>query len=431
MGDQSFRERFQEEQDSEEDEEKGEHIDYGDPEVYQDFSDMFKAEEVKEEFFGASPPTIFVGRYGYPDVNVGVLSPVEVKQSSELDAPPEWYDNELNIRQVISRRSSLVNSRQKSSVHETGKFGDVAKEIAMAESPVDVEIGLDKAVDLDVSFSERYAPYGPSGNVEKVEIAENPSVPRAVEKAVSDDDWKAEGAMVHLYEKELDPHQVQRVLSAGLLGEEENRKMVPTRWSITASDDTIGKQLREEIKTNQELGEIRYFRNEHMGNVFHVLLIPGQWEYELVEIKGAGSVWAPGERSFVKSDHEGYGGRTTYVDETAGGYYAARLGPLEYLDQIGRQAKVLIIREVTDDYWAPLGVWVVRETVRGAFDSSMKSEISLDRANSESSTSDYGVVEDLKTALENVKRQVPVDWDRIRQKSKMIGGMQSSLSQFT
>ncbi|MFB6077089.1 MAG: hypothetical protein ABEK12_03090, partial [Candidatus Nanohaloarchaea archaeon] len=101
-----------------------------------------------------------------------------------------------------------------------------------------------------------------------------------------------------------------------------------------------------------------------------------------------------------------------YVDETAGGYYAARLGPLEYLDDIGRQAKVLIIREVTDDYWAPLGVWVVRETVRGAFGS------------------DYGVVEDVTTALDNVRRQVPVDWSRIRSKSEMISGMQSSLDRF-
>jgi hypothetical protein len=82
------------------------------------------------------------------------------------------------------------------------------------------------------------------------------------------------------------------------------------------------------------------------------------------------------------------------------------------LENIKRQGKVLIIREVTDDYWAPLGVWVVRETVRGAFDN------------------EYGVVEDLNTALNNIRRQVSVDWDRIRRKSKMIQGMQSSLSQF-
>lgn len=388
-------------------------LDYGDPRVYKKFSDMFKSQDVKEEFFGASPPTIFVGRYGYPNVNVGILSPVEIRDSAEMDAPNTWFQKKQDISSIVGRRSSLVNSRTKSSIHETSKLADVAKEIAMARKPVDIEVGLKKKPRFDVNMSDRYAPYGPSESMEKVELAENPSISRAVEKAVGDTDWKASGAMNYLYEKELDPHKIQRVLSAGLLGEEDRRKMVPTRWSITASDDTIGKNLREEVKMQQELGEIRYFRSEYIGNVFHILLIPGRWEFELVEIKGAGSVWAPGSKSFVKSDHEGYGGRTSYVDETAGGYYASRLGPLEYLNRIQRQSKVLIIREVTDEYWAPLGVWVVRETVRGAFEDG-----------------NYGVVEDVNTALNNIKRQVPVEWDRIRKKSKMIQGMQSSLSQF-
>ncbi len=388
-------------------------LEYGDPRVYQKFSEMFRSVEPTEEFFGASPPTIFVGRHGYPNVNVGVLSPVQVTDAAaELDAPRRWFDDSLNIRQVISRRSSLVNSRQQSSVHDTDAFTDVAQEIAMARDPVDVEVDLQRAPEFDVNFTDRFAPYGPAENIERVEIAENPSVARAVEKAVGDDDWRADGAMQYLYGKDMDVHQIQRVLSAGLLGERENRRLVPTRWSITASDDTVGQQLRERVKLNQQLGEVRYFRSEHLGNVFHVLLVPGNWEYELVEIKGAGSVWAPGEQSFVKSDHEGFGGRTAYVDETAGGYYAARLGPLEYLDRIGRQAKVLVVREVTDRYWAPLGVWVVRETVRDAFEH------------------DYGVVQDVATGLRNIQRQVSVDWDRIKQKSRMVGGMQRSLDEF-
>lgn len=387
-------------------------LEYGDPRIYQKFSDMFKSQPVKQEFFGASPPTIFVGRYGYPNVNVGVLSPVEIRDSEDMDAPTDWYRAKQDIPSIVTRRAALVNSRSKSSVHDTSRFTDVAQEIAMARKPVDIEVGLKKTPKFDMKFNDRYAPYGPSETMEKVELAENPSISRAVEKAVGDDDWNASGAMTYLYEKEMDPHKIQRVLSAGLLGRKDRRKMVPTRWSITASDDTIGQQLREQVKLYQELGELRYFRNSYIGNVFHILLIPGRWEYELVEIKGAGSVWAPGSKSFVKSDHEGYGGRTTYVDETAGGYYASRLGPLEYLNNIQRQSKVLIIREVTDDYWAPLGVWVVRETVRGAFEN------------------DYGVVEDLNTALNNIKRQVSIDWGRIRRKSKMIQGMQSSLSQF-
>ncbi|MDY6766043.1 MAG: hypothetical protein SVW77_01640, partial [Candidatus Nanohaloarchaea archaeon] len=162
MGDGSLRDRMQ---GMDAGSENGE-IDYQDPSVYRDFSEMFRAEQVDDEFFGASPPTIFVGRCGYPDVNVGVLSPVEVTQSAELDAPQAWVEKDLNIRQIISRRSSLVNSRQKKSVHDTGDFGDAAQEIAMADTPVDVEIGLDKTVDFDIDFSDRYAPYGPSGNIE-------------------------------------------------------------------------------------------------------------------------------------------------------------------------------------------------------------------------------------------------------------------------
>ena len=50
----------------------------------------------------------------------------------------------------------------------------------------------------------------------------------------------------------------------------------------------------------------------------------------------------------------------------AGGYYAARLAVLEHLAGQGRQAGVLAVREISEAYWAPLGVWVVREVARKA-----------------------------------------------------------------
>jgi Uncharacterized conserved protein len=45
---------------------------------------------------------------------------------------------------------------------------------------------------------------------------------------------------------------------------------------------------------------------------------------------------------------------------------AARVGVLEGLIKMKRQAKVIIIREITKDYYAPLGNWHIRETVRRA-----------------------------------------------------------------
>jgi len=43
------------------------------------------------------------------------------------------------------------------------------------------------------------------------------------------------------------------------------------------------------------------------------------------------------------------------------------LAASEYLDTIRRQAAVLIIREIRPEYYAPLGIWQLRETVRDAF----------------------------------------------------------------
>ncbi|HYD03798.1 MAG TPA: hypothetical protein VEC16_05885, partial [Alphaproteobacteria bacterium] len=49
-----------------------------------------------------------------------------------------------------------------------------------------------------------------------------------------------------------------------------------------------------------------------------------------------------------------------------GGYYAARLSILEHLRSIKRQATVIALRFVSDEYWAPLGVWVVRQAVKNS-----------------------------------------------------------------
>ncbi len=66
----------------------------------------------------------------------------------------------------------------------------------------------------------------------------------------------------------------------------------------------------------------------------------------------------------ASTDYESYSGRKTYASATAGGYYATRLAILEYLNSIKRQASILAIRIETPTYWAGLGVWCVRESVR-------------------------------------------------------------------
>jgi hypothetical protein len=67
----------------------------------------------------------------------------------------------------------------------------------------------------------------------------------------------------------------------------------------------------------------------------------------------------------MMGDHEGHDGRTTYAS-IGGCYYAARLATSEALLRLGRQAGVVVLREVHPGEILPLGVWNVREHVRAA-----------------------------------------------------------------
>ena len=221
--------------------------------------------------------------------------------------------------------------------------------------------------------------------------------------------------MAYLYRRGFDVYGINSILSAGALGRTDQRRLVPTRWSITAVDDTLGQYLHGRIRNAPSIEEVQVWVNEYVGNRYWVLLAPGRWEYEFLEMKSPGSVWNPDPAGnlWMASAHEGYEGRSDYVEETAGAYYAARLGVLEHLADRDRQAKVLVLREVSDEYWAPVGVWQIRETVRNAFDG------------------EPGVAETFADAVAGVLPELPVSRTDLRRKSHLLSGMQASLSDFT
>jgi len=317
----------------------------------------------KQEFFGESP-NVFVGRYGYPDVNVGVLS---VEEYQEHDNPLLWSRENYDIAKIINLRSSLINSNFKAQIKGfKERFMEMSQEIGMAKKPVDVEIGLAKKPHFTLSFSQDTMPHGPRIKLKKARITENPKIPKVVDKVVSDIDFKAGKALNQLYKKNIDEHYLTRLLSIGTLGVKKQRKLVPTRWSITAVDDTLAKEMIKQVKDYQVTDYTAFF-GSHLGNYYVALIFPEVWSYELFETYVGKSTWHDSEDITTMTDYEGYAGRKTYASNTVGGYYAARLPVLEYLKKIKRQASVLLLRFITGEYYAPLGVWVVREAVRKTF----------------------------------------------------------------
>jgi hypothetical protein len=371
--------------------------------------------ERKKQFKGSSP-SVFIGSHSYPKVNTGVLSPQHLGDSSLLDSPKNWYQKGYNVEKVASLRTSLVNSKKKIKVEEADNFLTNTREVAMARKPVDIEVSLSDRPGSSISGG-RVKPVSASGDVEDFLLTENPTVEKKLEHLYYDTDAKAETAVKELSQKGVDNYKIQQSLSTGMLGEEENRKLVPTRWSITASDDMISKQIRQRVKNYQQIGQIEYHTNSYNGNHFHIFLIPGNWEYELMELKRPGSVWNAAKNTYIAQNHEGYGGRTEYADETSGAFYAGRLGVLEHLAERKRQAKVLILREVTPEYWAPLGVWIIRETVRNAFDNSGKEN-------------QPEVLENFEQIKWKISSEFRFLYNRIKNRSKLLGGRQFSLQDF-
>ena len=394
-----------------------------------DFADRFKSATSGGALFGSTAPSIFVGRSNYPDVSTGILSPVGAEErAAEFATSGEWYRRGLDIESVLQYRTGLLDSRRAApaNVHDVWDgFVGVQREVAIADRPVDVEIGLSGTPDLDLSVDDVSTPTGPRARAESATLAENPHVPRAVERTLADDDWRAEGAMTYLYRRGFDTYEIDSILSAGALGRDEARRLVPTRWSITAVDDTLGTYLRGRIRDNPTLDGVQVWVNQYLGNRYWVVLAPGRWEYELVEMKTPGSVWNPDPTggTWLASAHEGYEGRTDYVEETAGAYYAARLGVLERLDEVGRQAKCLVLREVSDDYWAPVGVWQVRESVRDAFEGAP-------RDGAEDLAGEFGEAETLRAAVARIVPHLPVSMAALRRKSTLVTGVQSALGDF-
>jgi len=314
-------------------------------------------ENAKKDFFGENY-NVFVGKFGYPNINVGLLNIDEPKKDETIDNPLLWSKDDYDINKIIQLRSNLINSNFKTQVKGfNDRFMDLVQEVSLTDRPVDTEITLEKKPQFKVTFNQDSTPFGPSIKLEKARVTENIHIPTKVDKIVNDE-LKAQEGLTKLHKKGFDEYYLTKIFSVGNLGLDANKKLVPTRWSITAVDDTLGKDIIKEIKDYSIINTFQLYFGGHLGNNYFIMYFPEVWSYELFEMQISSSS--------TMHDFEYYYGRKEYALETAGGYYAARFSILQKLKSMKRQATVLALRLVTDDYWAPLGVWVVREAVKKA-----------------------------------------------------------------
>jgi len=333
-----------------------------------------------EDIAGASPPSVFIGRIGYPYVYAGPLVPPINEDTSLFDLPEMWFGR--TIDEIVGFRSLLIRGKHRVHVQkfeDAGKIVEQTRELALAENSVDVELNLAKKPRGFIFLDDNVQPFGPSAPIRDLHLG-NARFDNRIEKAYFDTDLRATQAVLELYSKGVMVTKIQRAFSVGAFGLEKKRRLVPTRWSITAVDDIVSKNLVEQVKTFPEISEYRVYESHYLDNIFEVLMIPNAWSYEAMEAWYPGTVWNPNGKSVAMfSDYEGHDGRTTYA-QIGGCYYSARLAVCEQLVRERRQATVIVLREARPGYIMPVGVWQVRENVRNAMRQKPLTFRSLDEA---------------------------------------------------
>lgn len=316
-----------------------------------DHPGLFAADAIQ----GTSPPSVFVGSAGYPRVMAGPMVPPRFGDTTLLDAPEEWAGRTL--QEVVSYRLGLVRGVRTVPVDAAaGRYVQGLQDLAMGSRPTDADITFSGGLSPVELADGHSAPFGPVGRIAESRIS-NVSPHHRIQKCYYDTDLGAAEAILNLYHSGTEVSKIQRCLSVGMFG--RVRRLVPTKWSITATDSTISSHLIGEIKDHPMIDSHRVFWFSHLGNAYSVILWPHRWAFGFVEAWDNKGVPAFG------SDCEDAGGFRGYP-QTAGAYYAARLAVAEYLDGLGVQAGALILREISPDYSIPVGVWQVREGVRSA-----------------------------------------------------------------
>jgi hypothetical protein len=276
-----------------------------------------------------------------------------------MDTPEYWIPEELTQNEIIGYRMSLVRGKRLLDVRDlSGRFAEQLRDIALSSVSVESE-----AVFSDPphgSFTgEEHTPFGPSACLDHFESV-SAHWEKGLEKVYYDTDLTATDAIIHLNEEGFPLSVVQKVLSAGIVGRKKDRRLVPTRWAITACDTTVANSLLSKVRQCEMIDSFRVHEFSSLYNHYAVILMPVPWEFEWMEA----FLHITGDEEPIFSDHERNRGKKEY-SSVGGCYYSSKMAVLEALRREGKQAGVIILREARKGY-IPMGVFNVRENVRHA-----------------------------------------------------------------
>lgn len=319
----------------------------------------FMSVNVGKRLEGSSPPSVFIGAWDYPYVYAGPMLTPFHGNTSILDAPEVWVAKQKTTEEIVNFRLNLIRGRQRVGIRDLdNRLIEKLQEISLADASIESEAEF-RHHPRGISFSDDHLPFGPSALIDKFYVG-NCRWDSSLEKVYYDSDLKAADAVIWLYRRGLPFSRIQKAFSVGTMGIGKRRRLVPTRWSLTACDSILADSFLEEVRHYEMIEHYQVYEFYNLHNYFAVLLIPGAWQYEWLEA----FVNVMENEELIFSDCETNKGKKGYSC-VGGCYYSCKFALLEGLARERKQAGAIVFREAHKGY-VPLGVFNVRENVRAA-----------------------------------------------------------------
>ncbi len=333
--------------------------------------------------FGSAP---IVGEKNYPFLATHNISNEDKKTSffETGNLVKKSYNEILPLK-----AKSILGSTQKNYIKKPkARIVEELRDIYKSKTAIEMQSSFDKEITFNKILSSKVAGVmGSQNELTKLEAQENTRTSNKIEKFTAND-IKAREAIISLYEKGVSEHQIINLLALGSFGIEINRKLVPTKWAISAYDQTIDNYLHKKIQKYSLINQYEIYQDRDKGNDFIIILLPDTFSAEIVEtwdISGfdqseATGKWKTDKKMIIEQDYVGNNNKLGYTEPNcSGGYWATKSPINRFLDQRKKQASYISIRFI-DNYEIPLGVVFVRECARKAlknciFKSSSQKEV--------------------------------------------------------
>jgi hypothetical protein len=309
-----------------------------------------------------SPPGIFVEAAKYPMMTAGILASTDAQEYlSIFDHPESWCG--LNRETILSMRRELyrftvpINAR----AMKTSRFIEVLQKIALSVSPVAIEVETASLPSRGLYPLGGQLPASPPVEMQNAEIVSEPEISKVAENITQLDIPASESAWKLLdYDYSLD--QVVRLMSVGLLGRTDSRRLVPTRGAYKAVIDGYINRSLIELSEKSLTPSYRIHSTELLDENFTILIQPGEPRVDYLRVERTQKGLERGA-SYERVKSAVTDPKTSVFSDHA------RFSVYERMVKEEARSHVTIFHFARNNKNNILGPWVVRAGVKSALES--------------------------------------------------------------